>query len=205
MFIIDFDDTLFDNYAFKHARQRAAADAGVSAEDFLASYRAVSQRGGYSNEAHAAELAGLGYDAGKVLQAFEITTGPALAEWRLPDAVRFLERLAGLGEQLVLFSYGNPAFQELKIIGAGIGTYFDQLVLTPVPKRESITRLPARKGDETAWFINNRVDETIELCQLIPASGVLKRPPEETEEVFKTSGLPYFLTLVEIGEYVATR
>ena len=66
MFIVDFDDTLFDTHAFKEARLLAVQRTGVSEEEFWHTYReARNSTDGlftYSNERHAAILAARVYD-----------------------------------------------------------------------------------------------------------------------------------------------
>ena len=39
MFIIDFDDTLFDTHAFKHARLEAVKNLGVSEDLYWETYK----------------------------------------------------------------------------------------------------------------------------------------------------------------------
>src|SRR3989338_3430222 len=142
MYIIDFDDTIFDTAAFKQKRKQAVAEHGVPAELFDDTLRSISARGGYTNEIHAREIAEHGFDYQKLLEALETTTHPdRLKELVLPDTEHFLTTLRTTGAPLVLLTWCNPSFQQGKIEGAGIIPYFDDLILTPDSKLVELRNL----------------------------------------------------------------
>src|SRR3989338_10060156 len=93
MFIIDFDDTLFDTQRFKTARLHAMFELGVTEEDFWKSYQdATLSSGGhftYTNERHAQMLMNYGYDFDVVYEAFQKTTED-LRMYLFTDTVSFL-------------------------------------------------------------------------------------------------------------------
>lgn len=204
MYIIDFDDTLFDTTAFKAARKQAVAQHGVSPEVFDSTYRAISARGGYANESHAREIAGRGHDYEKVLTALETTTHHGLLkELVMPEAEYFLQTLKSIGGPLVLLTYCNPVFQQHKLAGTGIVHHFDDLILTPDSKVTELRTLLGKHPHLTPWFINDKIKETQLVYQAFPQlRPVLKIVPGSNEEEYAASGLPVFKTLREITDYV---
>ena len=78
MFIVDFDDTLFDTQAFKEARCRALKECGVSEELFWETYRQARHSpdglSTYSNNRHAEILVERGFEKACVLDAFDRVT-----------------------------------------------------------------------------------------------------------------------------------
>jgi hypothetical protein len=126
MFIVDFDDTLFDTRpGFRDARLKAAAGLGISPELYQETYR-VARRSAdniatYSTRRHAQILAEHGFDEEQVVKELETTTTPeALSKLLYPDAHDFLKKLKSFGEPMVLLSLGDSEFQMLKVQGSGI-------------------------------------------------------------------------------------
>jgi phosphoglycolate phosphatase-like HAD superfamily hydrolase len=204
MYIIDFDDTVFDTVAFKAARKQAVLAHGVSPELFDATYRSSSARGGYANESHAQEIAKHGFEYQKLVEALETTTQQGvLRELMLPDAEYFLQTLRATGKPLVLLTYCNPEFQQRKVHGSGIIPYFDDCILTPDSKLTELRNLFVRHPLLSPWFINDKIEETKLAHEAFPQlRPVLKMVPGVDEALYGASGLPAFKTLREIADYV---
>ncbi|MBI2443957.1 MAG: HAD family hydrolase [Candidatus Magasanikbacteria bacterium] len=207
MFIIDFDDTLFDTFRWKQARFLPLERLGIPRELIQETYRQIRARTdiGYTNERHALALADYGYDIPAILHAFdETTTVRALRQFVFSDAVPFLTDLRGRGERLALLSIGDSLFQQLKVKGCGLERYFQEVSFIQKEKERVVREFSSlNETSEPLWFINNRVAETQAVLAKVPTvRAVLKTSPDEPVAGYAASGLPYFNTLTEIGEYV---
>ncbi len=207
MFIIDFDDTLFDTYAFKHARFAALAEIGVSEDQYKESYKkARNSNDGfftYSNERHADELSTLGYERAVMLDALEKTTGEALQSYVMPGAIDLLKALQEKQQPMILLSLGDPSFQELKVEGSGIHQYFDRKYMVEETKDQVFATLLAENEERDTWFINDKIDETLQAKKHFPNIHVaLKKSPLFDKDEYTKSEIPYFETLNEIQTYV---
>lgn len=208
MFIIDFDDTLFDTQALKQARLEAVQQLGVSEEEYWESYReARNSHDGlftYSDERHAEVLGARGYSRVEVLFQLKTTTGDMLRDFLFPDAISFLQQVKKYHEPMILLSLGNPGFQKLKTEGVGVSPYFDEIYMVHDTKRHVLEKLFARNDvDETLWFINDKVGETKDLVQEFPdLKSILKKSDRSSDEEYRQSGFPFFETLSQIGEYL---
>lgn len=207
MVIIDFDDTLLDTQALKLALIAALTAVGVSQEDIDWSYKTAHNTSDghytYSHGRRAEVLAERGYDQTQVLMALEAVTAPAsVRQYLLPGALELLEGLQALGHQLVLLSLGDPDFQKLKVVGAGIGEYFAEQYLISSDKKSVIAGL-MKNPESSHWFINDKIDESLDLAQAFPELKIiLKQPFHVTTEVYAASGYSYFTDLKEILTYV---
>ena len=96
MFIIDFDDTLFNTHAYKQARLRAMKRLGVLPELFWKTYeRARTNEDGiftYSDINHAEILGSLGFDEEKIFKALQKVTNK-LENYIFSDSGRRLRHL----------------------------------------------------------------------------------------------------------------
>ncbi len=206
MFIIDFDDTLFDSELFKQARIEALARLGVASDVYQTTYQeAYKSTDGlfaYSNERHADSLAQRGFEREVVLRALE-STHKRLAEFLDSEAIVFLETLKKFHQPMVLLSIGDPTFQELKIKGSGIENFFDRLFMVDYPKEKVIHELVVAGAPENFWFINDKVIETETIVRQFPkARAILKISPKISIEEYHSSLLPSFTSLLSIAEYV---
>lgn len=209
MFIVDFDDTLFNSFAFKNDRFEAVRQLGVPWELFLETYwqNRTNPDGttSYTNERHAAALAAHGFPEAKIARAFAESTEPrALRKYLFPDTMPFLLFLRSTNRPVVLLSHGDPTFQELKVRGAGLHDLFDRIFFVDGPKASTVGTLLGEVNDRPVWFINDKVGETQEICkEFNELSVVLKQAEQFAEKEYETSGWPYFKTLHEIQEFLA--
>ncbi len=207
MFVIDFDDTLFNTHHFKKARMETLQKIGVSEKDYQETYREALKKNdvfSYSNHRHSELLALRGYSVEKVMEALEKTTGDRLQKFLFPDTVAFMQKLTKTGESVVLLSLGEPSFQELKVKGSGIASYFDRIFMVENSKEYVIHEIiDTGKKEEDIWFINDKVGETVLVKNKFPRLRIVLRKSDSiNEEEYIQSKLPYYQTLSEIYEYI---
>lgn len=206
MFIIDFDDTLFDTQRLKTARLHAMSALGVSEEDFWKSYRdaTVSPDGyfTYTNERHAQMLMNYGYDFEAVYEAFRKTTED-LRTYLFTDTIAFLTAIRNTKQPMVLLSLGDPKFQELKVKSSGIHKLFDRMFMVNDSKESVLHHLFETVDPGNVWFINDKVHETERLLQTFPRMRcIMKIAAHIDRKKYSECGLPYFDSLTEINTYV---
>ncbi len=209
MFIVDFDDTLFETEKYKQARMQALRGCGVAEADFWETYQeARADASGlfaYSDERHAAMLARRGYTDGKIVCALQEKTASA-KDFLDPEAHDFLADLKTYQQPLILLSRGDPATQELKVKAVGISHYFERLFFVEDEKQKAVAELlihisPAKK----VWFINDKPDETAQIAKAFPRlKTVAKISPRFTAAEYEATGIPFFPTLHDITTYVRT-
>ncbi len=208
MFIIDFDDTLFDTQAFKQKRFDALAAIGVSENMYWESYgKARNTSDGlftYSNERHAHILEEYGFSYDEVLTALEETSSDnALQSLLFEDTILFLESIKKYLEPMVLLSLGDSSFQELKTKGTGVTSFFDKVYFVNEKKEQTIRHILQNKDDEHVWFINDKIDETVFIAKEFPQiHSAIKMAKHISKEEYASSGIIHFQTLTEIAQYV---
>lgn len=203
MFIVDFDDTLFDTARFKIDRQAVLSLQGVSDAQYRDSYaRARNTPDGnfaYSDERHADILAEMGFGRDRILSALRAFDSE-LAKYLFPDTIDFLSALRDTGEPMILLSLGDSAFQEKKVKKAGIEKFFDRIFMVANSKEKVIAELFTLNENEY-WLINDKIDETVNLAsRFADLRAVIKGGQTQI-----MNGLPVFSTLSEINKYVLDR
>ncbi|MBU1613020.1 HAD family hydrolase [Patescibacteria group bacterium] len=206
MFIIDFDDTLFNTEALKQAKLNAARNAGVSDKIFWESYVAARNNDNgaftYTPEGHAKELAKRGFDEVKTVEAFG-KVDDTMAQFVFPDAFDFLEKVRELEKPMILLSLGNEKYQREKVFGAGIEKYFDKIIIVDESKERALEDLLNGPENDIIWLINDKPDETTRLKKEFPnINFVLKKAKKYSDEDYSKSGIPTFISLNEIYEFV---
>jgi len=207
MFIIDFDDTLFNTQAFKQARLEAIQRLGVSEKEYWETYRQARNSADgvitYTNARHAEVLATRGYNYDEVLAMLKETTGEALKNFLFEDTILFLEQIKKLGQPMILLSLGNLGFQELKTKGSGIDRYFDRIIFIHDTKMNVLGELLAKVSNSDIRFINDKIEETQRLIKAFPRlKPILKISQHAKISDYKESRLPYFESLTEIKNYI---
>lgn len=206
MFIIDFDDTLFDTHAFKIARQKVLKNLGVSDEIYKKSYHEAYNnslgKNTYNNQRHAAVLEMYGFDKRVVVALNELNT--FAKDLLFPDAINLLEYLKKSNQKLILLSLGEADFQKMKIESVSIAEYFDEVYTVDDTKEHIIEKiLKNYPANEEVWLINDKIEETKKIIQYHPKlKPILKKSPIFAEQEYKLSLMPYFSTLTEIQQYV---
>lgn len=207
MFIIDFDDTLFDTQAWKQARLDIIKEMGISEEIYWETYKQARRDGKgnfvYSDRRHAQFLAVFGFDEDKIVEKFSEVSAE-LYKFLFSDTVDFLESLKKYDQPMILLSLGDPNFQEFKLDGAGIRRYFNHIFMVSEPKDKALSDIFKFEKADNVWFVNDKVEETKDLVGKFPVlKPVLKISKSINSEEYLNSGLPYFKTLTEIKDYVS--
>ncbi len=207
MFIIDFDDTLFDTQGFKAARLHAVEELGVSDEVYWETYREARNSSDglftYSDLRHAEMISRRGFDKDEVLAHLQTTTGEDLKDFLFPTTCDFLDGLKKYNETMILLSLGDPAFQDLKVKGSCIGKHFDRMFMVDKTKEDVLKKIFEKNDTTDVWFINDKVSETLELAKKFEGMNiVLRRSLNIDLHEYDDSGLPFYETLEEIGVYI---
>lgn len=206
MFLIDFDDTLFDSQALKRALLSVAQECGVSEDIFWQSYKKAYNlpdgRFAYHVNRHANVLGEMGFDKEKIQKQIQAVIAK-IDQFLFTDAKTFLNKIKSLNEQVILLSLGDPSFQEIKVNGAGIMNFFDQVFMVDKSKGEIIKQLIDETKDKNVWLINDKPQEAINLHKQFPTLKiVLKKSPAFNKEEYLKSGYEFFDNLLDIYQYV---
>lgn len=206
MYILDFDDTLFDTQAFKEARLQAMLSLGIDEKLFWETYYLARNNNDgmftYSDALHAQILADYGYQEQEVLRFLHEITARA-KYFLLPGAVEFLSSLRNSGETMILLSLGDPSYQEIKVKQTEIDKFFDRVFMVDTSKENILQEVFQKEKEEDTIFINDKVVESIDLFKRFPGMKVILRQSLTIkEEEYLESNLPYFKTLKEIEKYI---
>lgn len=207
MFIVDFDDTLFDTQGYHQVCCDVLKDLGVTKENYWQAYRdnRVDENGFFilDNERHAAGLAKMGFDEKMVLERL-LAVGQHIKDFLFADAHDFLSAIRKTGKPVYLLTWGLPEHQRCnKVEPSGIAHHFHELIYTSEPKKDRLARLLAETGVEKAWFINDKPEETKNLAELFPQlRPIVKASPLFPEAIYQKLKIPYFKTLTEIKDFI---
>ena len=175
MFIIDFDDTLFDTrVGYEKERVKALNQFGVSTEQYRATYlqaRAKGERIVYNHKLHARALGKLGLDEKKVYGVFKkFESKIFLQRFLFRESIIFLKQLRKFNERIVLLSTGDKKFQTAKFKALRLEKYFDDIKIVTVTdgKRKALKKLNKIAGKEKIWFVNDKVGETLGVRERFP-------------------------------------
>lgn len=136
--LLDFDHTLFDTDRFFWVDLKSAfAQFGISSDAWEKSYEAIWSSG-YSLAKHLEALARFGTTADpSAAKAMLETLESAFSDLRpylFSDVLGFLDAARSRGFDLILLSFGDPAWQSYKVRASGLTPYFTQIVYTPHEK-----------------------------------------------------------------------
>ncbi len=207
MFIIDFDDTLFDTQAFKEARLQAMLGLGIDEKLFWETYyEARNNVDGiftYSDALHAQILSQYGFEEKEILQFLHEITAQA-KYFLLPGAIEFLSFLRKSGQPIILLSLGDSHYQEIKVKQTEIAKFFDRIFMIDETKEKILQEIFTKESEEEIIFINDKVEETLNLVEKFPKMKIiLRQSPNIPVEKYINSNLPYFKTLKEIEKYIS--
>jgi phosphoglycolate phosphatase-like HAD superfamily hydrolase len=132
--LLDFDHTLFDTDRFFWVDlRRALARFGIPDDAWEKSYEAIWSSG-YSLAKHLEELARLGAvadpSAAKAMREALESAFSDLRPYLFPDVLEFLDTARHRGFELILLSFGDPAWQSYKVRASGLTPYFTQIAYT---------------------------------------------------------------------------
>ena len=206
MYIIDFDDTLFNTEAFKLAKLEAAMHLGISEKVFWEAYHAPRENDEgayvYTSELHAKELAKRGFDEIGVLSVLK-KVDAQIAQFVFPDTIDFLIKMKSLKKPMVLLSLGSPEYIRKKVAGAGIEKYFDKIIVVDKTKTEALGDLLKESENQDIWLVNDKPNESMQLKQQFPdINFILKKSKKYSDEEYVKSGIPSFSSLHEIYEFI---
>ena len=210
MFIIDFDDTLFDTQKYHRAHYEAVADLGITPEIYWQAYREtrLDSEGNfvYNNERHVSQLESKGFDSVEVFDRFK-SVADKITDFLFADTHIFLSDIKKLDKPMFLLTWGCPEFQRYgKVEPSGISHYFDEVLYTREPKQQRLSKLFEENKTEQIWFINDKPEETVRLSKLfLQLKPVLKFSPLFSDSDYNNLGIPYFKTLTEIKDYVTNQ
>jgi len=132
--LLDFDHTLFDTDRFFWVDLKSAfARFGVPNDAWEKSYEAIWPLR-YSLAKHLDELERLGVIAGQDIRRTMLDTLDAdfsdLRPYLFPDVPAFLGAARQRGFDLILLSFGDPAWQSYKVRASGLAPLFQKIVYT---------------------------------------------------------------------------
>ncbi len=202
MFIIDFDDTLFNTKRFKDARRAKLRSLGISDEVCYSSYvlarKDAQGKMTYSDKAHAQCLGSYGFDTAEVFSLLESITKQAHT-FLFTETINFLQILKQKQEEIVVLSLGEEEFQKRKIEASGIMPFVDTVFTVNTTKKDIIKQICKRHKKESIYFINDKVRETQEVVQEFPQlTPVLKVSKSIPISEYNTSHFPKVETLSDI-------
>lgn len=139
LFFIDFDDTLFDTDRLKKYLVRIFEKNGVNKNEFQDSYNILR------NEK---DLKYNPYRQIDLINIDDINRENLLNDLNLlfedshdlvfSDSIDFLINIKKIGGKLVLISFGDESFQNIKIDSSGLTKYFDEIIITNKAKIDLI-------------------------------------------------------------------
>lgn len=205
VFILDFDDTLFDKNKFKEGLEKLFGRFGVSPKMFRQSYRWVKKNSlGYDAKKHLAILLkflpGV-LDKKKAQRAIDKFLKTA-RNFIYPDAKKFLKQ-ARKNHDLILLTYGSKKWQQTKVKNSGLAPLFKKIIYTQdLFKQEPLKKILPKFKNQMAVFVDNdpRVLESIRqkhpgifTVQIIRPGIFLKK----SQNQFSVKNFNGFLTRVE--------
>jgi len=180
--IFDLDYTLLDTEKFKID---LAKTIGISFEVFSDSYRQFVSGDGtqqrktrYILNEHLDSLIKSGAVKASEKKQIEMKVEEFLKridDYLFAEAEDVLRNLKDRGHELILATFGNPEWHQLKVGNLSIKKYFDQIIITDKDKSPLIEFL--KKNDKEIAVVNDNAGETIAMqealghCQIILIAG----------------------------------
>lgn len=141
---IDLDHTLLNTERYKQWLGRSWTGLGVDAQKFDRAYRDLRGQGPFQVEALAKLLFA---DKRTRFRAVKLLSkrGRAVARFLYSDALPFLKKMRRRGAWVILYTYGDRAFQQFKINSMPrLRALLDQIIIVEDPRKDLC--LPRRRG-----------------------------------------------------------
>jgi FMN phosphatase YigB (HAD superfamily) len=176
--IFDFDDTLFNSAKLKEILIGESIKLGLNKSAARRQYLKL-RTSSFSPEKYGTKA--FSKDNQKIFIArFKTQITPNLV---YPGARQLLAKL-GKEYRLVLFSYGDPAFQAYKVQKSGLKKYFsDALFTTQITKGEGLLKLKAKYGAEALMIDNSQA--VVTLAKHIGIKAIKVKEGFKDSEYFK--------------------
>ncbi|MFH0857487.1 MAG: HAD family hydrolase [Candidatus Magasanikbacteria bacterium] len=205
MYVLDFDNTLYNTHAMVSEIEKVLASFHVSTNHIQESLE-LAIRGttgsdyNYSFELHQQILEDMGYENLQNLtpELEKVFTQSFIFE----DTFSFLDELKKQKEKIILLTAGNENFQNKKIDHANIRQYFENVFIIKNGKEKIIQELILQENP--VYCINDSLYENIQIKNSVIGVQVITKFNKEryTKEECECSKIPYFNTLTEIIQYV---
>lgn len=145
IYIIDFDDTLFDVSKFKSACEKV----GIDFSDEI--YQKSKIHGIYNPEKHLKLIGKSKKDLIKILKQSK--------DFLFPETIKKLKQLRQKADKLFLLSKGNLWFHKQKIKYSGLEKYFDKIYITDNKLKIFQEKIMPRYSQEKIIFIDDKKQE----------------------------------------------
>ena len=127
---IDLDHTLLNTENYKRALAKALKPLGINEIFFWSTYRKLREKSAFRIESFAALLF---KDKVQQKQAARLlyNKSKSAGQFLYPDVLLFLKLSQKLGFRIIIFTYGDPYFQRLKIESiTAFRTLLDRVIIT---------------------------------------------------------------------------
>lgn len=166
---LDFDDVLFNTRDFVVDYKKIFRKFGISDELFQKYYYGYPvKKGGkimkYNPYEHLKRIKeSSNIDTKELKKAIDDFVEDT-AQYIFPDARDFLESFSK--KELLLLSYGETKFQNLKVSNSGITKYFSKIIIGDKLKSEMISKLV--KESDTNYLLEDRVEQITDVEKKFP-------------------------------------
>lgn len=176
---LDFDDVLFNTRDFVVDYKKIFSKFGITEKLFQKYYYGYPVKKGkkllkYSPYEHLKRIKeNSGIDTKKLKKDID-NFAKDTAKYVFPDVVDFLKNFPK--KELLLLSYGETKFQDMKIMNSGITGYFSKIIVGDKLKSEMIKNLI--KDSDTNYLLEDRVEQITDVEKRFPfvKTILLKRP-----------------------------
>ena len=181
--IFDFDDTLFNTSELKKSIFTKLAAHGINSEIIENSYEECkNEQDVYTLRGHTEILKEkhnfLGSD-----DIHDWFSKLDLSSYLFPEVSEGLEKLSQ-EHHLVLLTMGEFEFQNIKLEGASIKKYFNEIHITPGDKEEF---LKDKKYDTPIYFINDKSSENKKIKDKFPEINIIENKKGEMIKIIDLS------------------
>jgi len=165
--ILDFDYTLFDAATFKTALAQSLKSFNIDEKLFFKTYKEIRYDNGkeidYKPDKHLEKLAAITHNDFNILSKAYFKILDNCQKYLYLDSLAFIKKQIANHEKLILLTFGNPEFQEKKVLSCNLEKYFTEIFYTDKPK---ITLAHEIIDTDNTIFINDNPREIQELQQI---------------------------------------